>query len=829
VGGGGAAPEGNPKAAAQALLADALTDDARARARSLPPEVGGPEALVLLQAARRLNPQSPEMLHLLALAASASKDNATAIDALKALARLDPGNLVAQVDFLDLLAQNRPVDEQLRLFQSALAKNSFDPQVRSELAVRAGRLLVKRGENDEARKYFTLALQLNDVNVGAWQEIVAQLVKAGAPPTERIDALTRLLWANPYQPEAIVAGAQTLANSGVHNGAANWYVAALEQSRLAGLQAPPEVFLDLGVELICAGRYAEAESLLTDLLKIDNGPTQVPMLAYLVAQHRGAATSAPARPAADAAAASQPASPEDLVSVMRKRAAAAVAADPKSVGALAEALWVEYCFAPAPADDAQARLDKLKELAGATDPLYQRMVGWSLLAQKKYEEARTALAPLAAKDPLAGLGLARLAAAQKDTPGAQAALTNAWALNPSGIAAALLSAEARKQSVTLADTALAKAVGEVAKKYPESMLGIHRQPRDLLLLQPKRLKSNYAVGEPIFLDVDMVNATDHALYAGPGGAVSSSIALGGNVQGVDPTPLGVFAVDNSPRIFRLDSRATLTMRLPVDQGLLRDLLYINPSRLFSIGLMIITSPRAEGGGVVPGLGGQRVSARGFNRDGFPLGGADGIAKICSDLRSMPLEKQMVYSAVLQAIVYNIPEDTSTGDAGVPAAATAPADTAPATEAATASAPASAPAAVAPPRRAPAGRTRKPSLVSLAEARRETIEALVNQLKAGDPLVQAWMLRYAPPKDLPTPVIEALDALSASPDTTVRMFWYTRQLLRVGNDYEARAKVAPLLRAKAAAETDPLAKRWAELLAIEAELKPRMSSDKPTGG
>lgn len=815
VGGAGGA---DPKANAKNLMADALTDDARTRARSLPPEVGTREAQVLLQAARRISNQNPEMLRLLASATMKSGgNNDLALDALKTLVRMDPENLVAQVDFLDILARDKPVEEQIRFYQGALAKPNFKNQVKSEIAVRIGRLLTKRGDAEEALKYYAQALQLNDVNVGALQELCSQMAKSNAPPADRMGMLIRLLLANPYEPEALIAGARLLEATNNHNTAANWLVSALEQIRAVGMQAPPELFLELSSELICAKRSKEAAMLLSDLQKgkTDTAPTLLPMLSGLLALSSPADSTLPP-PATGPATDTQPAD-SDFLGQMRQRGAAFCKANPKDANLLAETIWVEMYFAPKPADDVPEKLAQLLKLTSPTDGNYQRMLGWYLLRQHKYDEAKAVLAPLMAKDPLAALGMARLAEVQKDAAAVKDALIQGWHTYPLGLTAALLCVEARQEGVILPETPVSKAVAEVAKTYPESLLGVHRQPRDLLLVQTKGLKSSYNVSEPIVLNVNILNATDHALYAGPGGAVPSSIALGGSLQGTSPAPLGIFAVENNPRIYRLERSATMTVPIRVDQGLVRDLLYVNPSRLFSIALLVLTNPRPEGNGIVPGLGGIRVTGGQFNRNGFPLGGTDGLLKLCTELRDMPVEKQMIISAVLQAIVYNIPEDRGPAASETPAAPAT--TTAPATENA-ATVPASQPAKAAPPVAV------APERASLAAARQQIILTLVQQLTSGEPLVQAWMLRYAPLKDIPVSVAEALDKLDQSPDPTVRMMWYTRQLLRAGNDADARTKMSPLLKQKAAADTDPLAKSWAEALAAEADLKPQAP---PAGG
>ena len=70
-----------------------------------PVALGNRAAMVLLQEAESLNPNSPDILRALAEAADVARKYDTELDALKNLVRLEPKNLVAQVQFLDLLAR----------------------------------------------------------------------------------------------------------------------------------------------------------------------------------------------------------------------------------------------------------------------------------------------------------------------------------------------------------------------------------------------------------------------------------------------------------------------------------------------------------------------------------------------------------------------------------------------------------------------------------------------------------------------------------------------------------------------------------------------------
>lgn len=771
----------DPLLTARQLMADVMTDDAWVRARSLPPDtkLGPREALVLLKGSRQLMPQNPTTLRLLALSAAATDQIDQAADALKTLVRIDPENLVAQVDFLDLLVRGKPVDEQIKIYKSALAKTSFDPQVRSEFAVRIGKLYAQRGENDEATKYFALSLQLNDVNMLAWQEICSAQAKANVAPQEQLKTIIQLLWCNPYQPEALLAGARLCDNANAHKVAANWLVAVAEQYRLGGTPTPPEILLELSCELICANRLSEATAVLGELSGIENGPAIIPMLQQAIAQL--APTPAATEPKADPAGGPTP-SAEDLVLSMKKRSAAGLAQDPKNIGSLGESLFIDYYFAPTPSEDSRVRLENLKSVTSVTDPVYLRLLGWQLVQQGKLAEAKALLEPLGGKDAFAALGLARIAELEKNPTQLAAALKQGWEVHPSGLSAVLISLEARKNNITLPVTAKQKAVEDVAQTYPERMLGMHRQPRDLLLLQVKGLKPTYQVGDPVKVNVNVLNTSDRAIYAGPGGAAGLSVGLGGTVMGVNATPLGIFAIDNFPRVYRLERKSSVPLPMRVDQGLLRDIMYVNLTRRFSVSLMMVTNPRSDANGVMPGLGGQKIMAGQFDRNGLGIGGREVMVKSCEDLSKMPVDKQMMLSSMFLGIVYNIPEDSGEDN--------------PATG------PASQPAAK----------------HSMASTRQLVIDTLVNQVLNGPPLVQAWMLRYAPNKDIPAPITAAFEKLGDSPDPVVRMMWYNHELMLAGKDGVARAKLVPLLQEKAAKDKDPIARQWAELLAEEAQIK-----------
>lgn len=768
------------------LMADALVNDARARAANdkVPAQVASKEAYVLLQKAHDLDPNSPTVLQLLSTAAVSVGDWDMAKTATKQLVGADPGNLVAQVSYLDFVARPKPVEEQIRIYQSALNRKELNAQVRSEMAVRVGTLLLQRGEADEAMANFTTALQLNDVNVGAWQQICKQLITKNAKPQERLSAIVNLLLANPYQPDALIAGARILEAANLPDPATDFLIAAVEQVKANGVQVPGDLMLEMAVQMAAANRKNEADAVVGELAKLENAPIDVALLAYsLKAPHMAV-----------------PGATDDgLLESARKRLAADVEADAKSAtpnpASLENAIWVELFYAGKPADSTDAWIEKLKGSLGQGNDAYLRLVGWKLLRDGKFDEAKRILEPLAAKDSFAQFGMVRVYEATKKDQLAKDTLQDLWNSFPSGMLGFHVAAEARKLELPLKDTALTADLKAIANRYPTLWETAHRQPRDLVLLTPTLAKTRYNFGEPIMLNVTMTNTTDRPLSVGPMGAVSTSMAIEGTVRGIDRIDMGVFAIENSPRMYRLEHRAATQVPIRLDQRTLRDMLYGDPTRLFDFGLALVTAPRGSNRGAVAGLGGQHVAAGQFERNGFAMSNAHELASMIKDFSHMPVERQMLGAAVLQAMVYNIPEDR--GPNGAPAPTTGP------------SASTSAPAPAAPVASGNAD-------ISLAQIRKDAIELLTTQLKQGNPLVQAWMIRYAPPKEnLPADLVAGIENLKASPDPLVRLAWYSHFEMQGLSDRAKAAGIPDALRAMVEKESDPLVRQWAFLLSQEA--------------
>lgn len=739
------------------ILSDALINDARLRGRAdkLPPNLSATEAEVLLQAAVRVDPQNMDAWRLLAEACEANNHDEQAREAYKQLLKLDPKNLVAQVRFLELLADDRPLEQQLKLYLSALEKKTLDQQVRSEVAVRAAQLYLQRGETDNARKMLTKAIELNDVNVRAWQAYCQLEATPGELPSKRLHSLINLLLANPYQPDALLAGARMAASAGVHDAAADWQMAGVEQYRIAGKTIPADIYVDLAVELCIADRRLDAEPLITELLKLDDAPMAAGLLSLAIHSDPDAA----------------------LVDKLRKRIADAMpkgsAPAEERIAALTDALWAELAYFPELSETVDSRLETLRTLVKPEDKNYLRLFGWRLLRLGKNAEARKVLEPLVETDPIARLGVSRAAVAMGDTTAAGNQLVELWRERPQGLTALLTAREARKQGVKLPESSLANSVRTELTRYSKTMLFAHRQPRELVLITPSLTRRSFKTGEPIVVNLKVANSSDHALSVGPGGAVSTSLSADATIRVVAAQNFMGYAVENAPRTYRLEAGETLTIPLRIDQGALRQWLDSNPTLLTPVSVSVTFNPLRTADSTVPGLGGQTVFAADVDRVGFNFGSTEQVNKIATELDTYESPMRLLVTALLQATAPTLPDKNPESSS----ASTKPA-------------------------------------IGPADLKSKLNQLVIEQYKNGTPVMQAWLVRNAP-ADNTDDIKAALETQLSNADPVVRMMVYGHLAATQGKtDKDATIKRLSELADK---DQDPIAQSWARCMVDELTL------------
>ena len=711
---------------AASYVAGALANDARDALRdpNLPPAAAAAQASVLLQFAAKLDPSDLPTLHLLAQAASAAGDVPARRAALRQIIGADPGDLVSQVQYIDLLADDaQKAEDRVAVYQGMLAQTDLDAQVRSEIALRLARLAEARGDAAGCRDTLAQAVKLNDLNVAALRDLACRAAAESGPDTlaNHIKALVALLNANPYQPGAWFAAAQVAQSAGVHDRAAEFLDTAADQARLEGVAPAGDLYLDLAMELAIAGQSAKARALATNLANLPDAPLMALMVDELFAQHH--------LPVSASTAVSQPASRLPEI----RRHLAELAKDAQNPSALADAAGADLTILPTPGPDTPAWIDSYAKLVAADDPTLVRLKGWLLFRQGNFDEAQKLLEKTT--DPLAQLGRARVLLATHHSAQAFSILQDLWNANPTGLLALqiVLTTDHPDLTIlrlTLADSAKAKVVRPLMARLTPALANIHRQPGNAQVVAASFRKAAVGPGEPVLLQIRLTNALDRAVPVGPDGMIKTSIGLAAVAQRVPPTgstvpagpttALGLYALEDVQRVFRLEPHRIIETTLRVDQGRLADVIDQNPGATYAGAITLLVAP----GLISPteftaGLGGQAIAAGEFQHAGLALANAADYQRLAQDLTALTGERQMVR---------------------ITAAATLTAVT--------------------------KGDPLSPLVTRL-------VEALATLAGAQDPLVKTALLR-ALPVTLPDDLERSIGRLATDPDPLVRVLWARHQ-------------------------------------------------------
>jgi tetratricopeptide (TPR) repeat protein len=749
---------------ASSLMADQFVNDAQSVGRNvkIPSDLAANEALTLLEEAVRLDPSSTTALRLLAEAAGVTGDVKIQQSSLLDLSKLQPDNLVVQVQFMDALAAARQtVADRIAVYQAALNNTNLDPQVQSAMALRIGRLLAQQGRTVEASDMYIKAVGLNSANLAAWQELAHALGVQQAPAKDRLYALLQLLHCDPYQPEALAAVAGILASANDFKQAANWANAAIEQFQQSGVPLDPTLAADLAADWAIAGQENLLNPYLKELLGLKQPQLQVLMIALTDRSNGSFAVDDQAK---------------DLLGQLHDRIAAMILANPAQQSNLeADDIWLDLFYNPTLPSDMDYRISQLGTKTKISDPiLYQRLEGWLLLRQGHLDAASEQFSA-AGSDPYSLLGLARIATINHDKDTAGKILQQLWDAHPGTIMALDTAQEARVLGLTLTQTPDEQASSAAAAAYPAQLLNAADDSSSVVLVTAQLENQFCALGDPIYIDVQYVNTSPYSLAVGPGTGITTDVALAASSNGLSNTDLGAYAVDSDPQVLRLDPNSNMTIQYRVDQGILRELLFNNPTSFFSGQLQIITNPLMTGTQLTAGLGGQEINAEFFNVQGYCSNDPSVLQQTIKSLPTLPTNNQMLAIGSLASV---LPGLTSLDSA-------------------------------------------TPDQQTLMNDIAQAIVSLTSNSSMSLP--QAWLVRHAPLMGLPDNVTSAINNLIQSPDPSVRMVSYWRLLAAAssGNDADNDAdqihSIGDRLSALAKLDKDPVASTYARELSEQAYL------------
>ena len=758
------------RGSAQHLLAGQLIDDARTVSRNLhlPANIAARQALTLLEEARHIDATSATALRLLAEAAQANGDHVLRAKVLQELVNLKPEDITAQVQLFDAIAARRQtVTGRISVYRTVLVQKTFNDQVRSAMAERIGALLEAQGRKDSAANMYIRAIKLNAANLTAWQALARTLAAEDAPASQRLYALLHALRADPYQPDALSAVSDILADAQDYKQAASWANAAIRQYQQERMSISPTLAGNLAAYWAIAGQNDQYQAYMGELLALKHPATPVLMIA-LTHRTRGRFVSGPTAKA--------------LLARIHRRLAAAIKADPKNTSLQADNLWLDLFYNPKLPQDIAHRVADLEKKLPANSPEYYRLRGWQLLRQGYIAAALTHLKQ-AGTDPYAMLGVARILATDHQTTQAGKILRQLWNSSLPALPTLDVAQAAANLGITLTQSKADAAISNAVAGYPKSMLDALDHPGKIVLVTTDWSNRFITAGDPMYLRVHYYNTSPYTLAVGANTAITTGIAMAGSIQGVNNAALGVYAVDNNPPVLRLEPQGGITVRYRVDQGELRKLILNNPISILGGRVEVITNPLAIQSEIVPGLGGMEINAGYFNVDGFCPGDPQSLSDLATSLTSVPARRQMLAAGVLARSLPMLP--------GIESSA----------------APSASP---------------KDQAKAISTLKKKMTSALMNIIDTPDDyFAQAWLARWAPLKGSPKELSQALLAATRSDRAVVRMmaYWRILAVAEKTNTAGALAAAAKQLSTLGRADKNKLASAWATELAAQAALGP----------
>lgn len=710
------APADPVLAAAQSVLAQRFVELARQTVREAKLD---PAALhqgeLLLRAATKLEPRDAQTWQLLVEAAQRTGDREEAFKALQEYRKLAPGDLVAQSKMIEMYASRfETADAELAYLRGLAGKETIHPWVRSQVNVMIAQRLLDRGEPKAAVAVVDEAIKQNSVNVAALQLKYELMLNGEAPASaaDRAKALLALVQANPLRPAALAEVGRLLASVGMGKDAGEWMNRALALYPKAP-DSSPQAYHDLVIDYVSSlylgGQLQAARNAVESLIKNDPSDPSAWFLqlvldsadkdalaksregaavamaanwaraAQFIANGGNDATTQPAATepaAAAAAAATQPAvgtagAPEPGEVATQVAASNDAVQQSTFIQAATDYAWFEIYFNEQPAA-AQKWVDALAQVLPPENVTLQRLRGWMLLSDKKFEDARQALGPIRDFDPLAALGMLRVEAAAGPAATAPAAAaepaadaapapepaaaepsatqpsTHAAATQPmtpddaaralledyrSGLVGAILASALKDRNLKPAPHTDASAIREQLKNFPRGWLDVSENPQRYYSVRVEPTQIGYRFGEPMYVIVQLQNLTNLDIPIGEDGVIKPSLWFDVDVVSTAPRPFRLYGtayeqIGMSPVLPAKTKLPPIYVRL--DQGGLEALLERGvadrdgrrlggPIAYLQLTGYVTTNVTMGQNGPVPALGGFQVPfAKKLIRRGFPI-------------------------------------------------------------------------------------------------------------------------------------------------------------------------------------------------------------------
>jgi hypothetical protein len=280
--------------------------------------------------------------------------------------------------------------------------------------------------------------------------------------------------------------------------------------------------------------------------------------------------------------------------------------------------WFKLYFQEKP-DEAQPWINLLKTQLVEESQIVARLEGWSLLLAGKADEARVKLSAAAEVDPLARLGLIRLAPKEGDAKAAaDADARKLLAEHGTGVVGATIAEAVAFRGIKPAPTEASAAVNTELAKFPPLMTRMLDYPGAFYALRVEPVKTSHQYGEPILLRVTVQNISEFDLTLGTDGIIRGDLWFDAQQRGISSQPFPGIAFDRLAGPVVLPARKSMTQIVRASQGALAEFLAQNPTMSLQLAFTAVTNPVTQGDKVEPGPAGQRVtSPRLAERRGIP--------------------------------------------------------------------------------------------------------------------------------------------------------------------------------------------------------------------
>ncbi|MFP4224306.1 MAG: hypothetical protein ACLFVN_09555 [Phycisphaeraceae bacterium] len=590
------------------MLADELVVMARQVLEATGNEEPGPGALeqaaMLLDEAAELADDDPELWQLQAEIAQRRDDAEAQTAALRQYLRLRPNDDAAQLELiLSRLGQVETLDAKLERMKALLRSRSarqLSPPLRSRLATRAAMLADELADPERHAHWLGEAVKLDPTNAAAAQMLHELAMERGASPMGMGASALRLVRAAPGDASVRLILARQLLEQNAFGPAVDQFQTA---TMLSPQPLPLAAYTDWAAALADQGDRAQALELLGRLL---------PAPSKVAPEEDGQAPMDPeldllrlALAGPDAAVSREQAYERVRQSLERQMS------EEDGVRLRRNLAWIAAVFGQE-LEQVESWLEEMPE----DDALAQRARGWLLLQRRETEAARELLEPLAEGDPVALLGLSRLAGS--DAAEARL-LREVLQRAPSQVAGVLAAARLHEMGESIEPTQVGRGILRAMDRLPSSILDPAPQVSPWTVLDVSVPRGQFRYLDPVRVKLRLRNASSFPIGLGEG-SVPTQVLLFAKpaVQGRLAAQFPPMVVELDRRL-RLEPRESLEVEARLDRSAFGAWAAALPTQTYSFDVTAMHGPYvAPNGGLFTLPTGNRRQVRSLQVGGTPV-------------------------------------------------------------------------------------------------------------------------------------------------------------------------------------------------------------------